>query len=434
MSGVRGASCDQITSGADGVQMDSHHTLAPFLSKNDQQQALVAQHAATQLASAGVALQSGLSWIFTLGIRPDMPFYVQKNLALINRVVFISLILALPGSFLLLLVGFDHSLSLLVSGTTALCLILVLNRARRVEWAQALFAFFPAVILMSYTLIELRSGGIDDLMVYILVRQGLCLSLLLPVILYGFQKVHRGIALGLVAVIFLVFDVTSQKWGQSLLESGFRMSPGLFSVLSLVQLTGLSGCVLYVQAYTLRHEQQVRLSNERLRHLAIRDGMTGLFNHTFMEQLIGDAINRSKRSGNPLSLLMIDVDGFKQINDRFGHNTGDQVLVHLTRLLQGSKRVTDYLGRWGGDELILLLTDTNLQGAGRLAEKLRDQVDSHIFPGPAHLTISLGASEYLEGDTLAGLIARADKNMYHAKHLGSNRVHILHDCETPSHF
>jgi diguanylate cyclase (GGDEF)-like protein len=152
--------------------------------------------------------------------------------------------------------------------------------------------------------------------------------------------------------------------------------------------------------------------------------MTRLFNRKFLEQLIGDAINRSKRSKNPLSLLMIDVDFFKQINDNFGHNTGDSVLIRLAQLLNSNKRSTDYLGRWGGDELILLLTDTNLSGAANLAEKLRSLVNNHSFPHCKHLTISLGASEYQDGDSLARFIEKADVAMYRAKRGGRNKVEI----------
>jgi diguanylate cyclase (GGDEF)-like protein len=192
----------------------------------------------------------------------------------------------------------------------------------------------------------------------------------------------------------------------------------------VLQFSALAACLLYLQGYTMSHEQQVRQSNEKLHSLVVRDGMTGLFNHAFMEQLIGDAINRSKRSKNPLSLLMIDVDSFKQINDTLGHNAGDEVLKQIVKLLEGSKRSTDYLGRWGGDELVMLLTDTNLQGATNLAEKLRSLVENHPFPYHRRLTISLGASEYAEQDTVPGFIERADAAMYRAKHGGRNRVGI----------
>jgi diguanylate cyclase (GGDEF)-like protein len=158
-----------------------------------------------------------------------------------------------------------------------------------------------------------------------------------------------------------------------------------------------------------------------MQRLAIRDGLTGLYNHAFMEEMIGDAINRSRRSRNPLSLLMIDVDFFKQVNDTYGHNAGDTVLKELVQVLKSNKRSTDYLGRWGGDELVMLLTDTNLNGAGNLSEKLRQVVASHPFPYCKSLTISLGAGEYVEGDTPLGFVGRADAAMYRAKRGGRNR-------------
>ncbi len=404
--------------------METRNSITHTLPTEQLPHLLAVEQASLQLASTLNVFRSTAGWIFELGIRPDMPFYLKKNLALINRVSFISLFLMLPGSFLLLLVGFDHPLSLLVSGLMALCSILSLNGANRVEWAQALFAFSPAATLLSYTLLELASGSLDDPLTYILARQGLCLSLLIPIIIYGFERSRRGLVLGVCVLIFLGFDVGSMHWGETLVRNLTGMSHGVFAVLSVVQLVGLSACVFYMQGYTMQHENLVRQSNEKLQRMAIRDGMTGLFNHTFMEQLIGDAINRSKRSKNSLALLMIDVDFFKQINDTFGHNTGDEVLTHLAKLLESSKRSTDYLGRWGGDELLLLLTDTNLQGAAYVAQKLHHLVSHHTFPHHRPLTISLGVSEYQGQDTLVEFIGRADRALYDAKHLGRNRVEI----------
>jgi diguanylate cyclase (GGDEF)-like protein len=378
----------------------------------------------SQLATAHVVLQAVINWVFNLGIQPDMPFYQIKNLALINRASFASLILALPGSFLLLWVGFDRPFSLLVCGVLTLCLILALNVAHQVQWAQAFFAFSPAIIIITFTLLELSTGGLTDPLAYILARQGLCLVLLLPVMIYGYEKSRKWLILDMCVVLYLFFDVASLRLGVTFVRNATGVSQGFFTVLSILQLVGLAACVFYVQGYTLKHEQQVRQSNEKLQSMAIRDGMTGLFNHSFMEQLIADAINRSKRSKTPLSLLMIDVDFFKQINDSYGHNAGDEVLKRLTKLLEGSKRSTDYLGRWGGDELVLLLTDTNLQGAVSFADKLRSLVENHTFPYYRHLTISLGASEYQTQDNVAGFIARADVAMYRAKREGRNRVGI----------
>jgi diguanylate cyclase (GGDEF)-like protein len=382
----------------------------------------VLEKATNQVASARIVLFAGLNWIFALGIQADMPFSQTRNLAVINRVSFISLLLALPGSFLLMLAGFEHTLSLLISGLLIGSINLTLNYRRQVLYTQAIFAFSPAVIILAYSLIELSSGGLSDPLTYILARQGLCLALLLPVLIYGYERSHGWMVLGFCVILFLGFDVLSARLSGTLISDATGISQGLFSVLSALQVAGLSACLLYMQGITMKHEQKVRQSHEKLQGMVIRDGMTGLFNHSFMEQLIGDAINRSKRSKNPLSLLMIDVDSFKQINDTHGHNSGDEVLKQLAKLLEGSKRSTDYLGRWGGDELVLLLTDTSLQGAANMAEKLRSLVENHTFPHQRHLTISVGAGEYHNPDDVAGFIGRADAAMYRAKRGGRNRV------------
>ncbi len=377
------------------------------------------------ISSAHLVLRAGLGWVFELGINADMPFFQTKNLALINRVTFISLLMALPGTFLLILMGFGHPFSLMVSGVLVACLVLAFNGAKHVEWSKTLFAFAPAILILAFTLLELSSGNMDNPLRYILSRQGLCLALLIPLLIFGFEDRRKVVGvLGFCVVLFLIFDVASMRLGAFKAGNIIGLSSGLFSVISGLQYIGLAACVLYMQNYTIQHELQTKSSTEKLYRLAIRDGMTGIFNHTFMEQYITDAINRSKRSQNPLSVLMIDVDFFKQINDNFGHNVGDQVLINLVKVLNNNKRATDYLGRWGGDELVLLLTDTNLAGAAYLAEKLRHLVEEHSFLHSKHLTISLGASEYRDGDTLVNLIERADAAMYRAKRGGRNKVEI----------
>jgi diguanylate cyclase (GGDEF)-like protein len=349
-----------------------------------------------------------------------MPFYLKSNLVLINKLAFLGLLMALPGSFVLMLAGFDHSNTLMLVGVLLSCLVLGLNAARLVQWGQAVFGFSPAAVLLTFTLSELSSGGLTNPLLYVLARQGLVLSLLLPILLFGYEKSQRWITLCECMVVLLLFDVFSFRTANPLVSSA--TTQGFFAVLSLLQFTGLSICLIYLQAHTIDNQHLVAVSNQKLQDQAIRDGMTGLFNHTFMEQMITDAINRARRSRDPLSLLMIDIDLFKQVNDTLGHNAGDEVLVQLARLIEANKRSTDYFGRWGGDELVLLLTDTNLQGAGLLAEKLRTRVNTQTFSRGLHLSISLGASTFQEGDTPASFVERADAAMYTAKRSGRNRV------------
>lgn len=425
MPGEHGASCGQISSKLEIFSMEWRNNINHYIPVEDLNPSFWVKQISASLSSTMDVMHACIGWVFELGITPEMPFYQKKNLALIDRVAFVSLLLALPGTFLLILMGFGHPFSLLVSGVLTVCLTLGLNGAKRVEWSKTLFAYAPAVIILAYTLLELSSGGLDNPLGYLLARQGLCFALLIPIMIFGFEDRQKVVGvLGVCVLIFLLYDVGSMRLGAFQEGNITGLSHGLFSVLSVLQYAGLAVGVRYMQSYTMKHEQQAQRSNEKFKSMAIRDGMTGLFNHTFMEQLIGDAINRSRRSKNPLALLMIDVDFFKQINDNFGHNAGDEVLVRLTQLLNSSKRSTDYLGRWGGDELILLLTDTRLSGAANLAEKLRHLVDEQIFPHCKHLTISLGASEYQDGDSPAGFIERADAAMYRAKRYGRNRVEI----------
>jgi diguanylate cyclase (GGDEF)-like protein len=405
--------------------MELRNSLARYIPTEDQPHQRWVEQASVFISSAQVELRAGLGWVFDLGITTEMPFYQKKNLALINRVTFVSLLMALPGTFLLILMGFAHPFSLLVSGMLIGCLILVLNGAKRVEWSKILFAFTPVSLIVVFTLLELESAASADPLMYVLSRQGLCFGLLLPILIYGFEERRKIVGVfGICVLTYMVFEVASMRLGSFHGEALAGVSHGLFSLLSVGQYIMLAACIYFMQSYTMQHELETQKHTEKLHRLAIRDGMTGIFNHTFMEQYIADAINRSKRSRNPLALLMVDVDFFKRINDTFGHNAGDEVLKELVHILSTSTRSTDYLGRWGGDELVLLLTDTNLQGAANLAEKLRGLVAEHNFPHCQHLTISLGASVYRDGDTSVSLVERADASMYRSKRGGRNRVEV----------
>ncbi len=374
------------------------------------------------LASALAELHAGLSWIFELGILPGMPFHQRKNLALINRVAFGGLLSVFPGVFLLMFLGFSHPFSLLVCGVVGAAMVLVFSATGHAEWSKSLFSFGPAGLVVIFSLAEL-SSHVGDPLVYILARQGMCFSLLLPVLVFGWEEQRKVIrTLGVCMVLFLAFEVTTARSGafnNRELSGGMH---GLFTLLSGLQFTALAGCLLFIQKSIIKNELQTQQSTRKLHRMAIRDGLTGLFNHAFTEQLIADAINRAKRSRNPLALLMIDVDSFKQINDTLGHSIGDQVLKELGQLLYSSIRSTDYLGRWGGDELLLLLTDTDQPGALNLAEKLRHLVETHPFTAGSRLSVSVGASQYQAHDTLRSFINRADASMYQAKQDGKNRV------------
>jgi len=163
---------------------------------------------------------------------------------------------------------------------------------------------------------------------------------------------------------------------------------------------------------------------ERVRQLAFRDGLTGIFNRRFFEMRILEELERARRYNLLLSVVMIDLDGFKSLNDEFGHLLGDEALRQMATIFSQQMRKADVVCRYGGDEFAILLPETGGQKAFSAAEKLRRTVASWAFPGvPRPLTISAGIAAFPDhGNSRDELIKAADDALYCAKQSGRNRV------------
>lgn len=159
--------------------------------------------------------------------------------------------------------------------------------------------------------------------------------------------------------------------------------------------------------------------------MAVTDGLTNLANRKQLDTILSDEIVRARRHGRDLSVLMLDIDHFKQINDVHGHLTGDSVLRGLAAILQKRLRPSDRLGRYGGEEFCAILPETSLTSATRIAEELRALVESHAFVSEdkeLRVTMSVGAGRLREGMGLNDLYRAADEMLYEAKRTGRNRV------------
>lgn len=172
------------------------------------------------------------------------------------------------------------------------------------------------------------------------------------------------------------------------------------------------------------------LENE-LEEMATRDPLTGLFNRREMSRVLEEELERARRYQRPMALLWIDFDHFKDINDTFGHAAGDAVLRSISRLLLGSVRSVDSIGRFGGEEFVIVLPEMDLEGARDTAERLRRKVAEEPQPlgdgKEVPLTISVGVAVYPDhGQSAATLCAAADKAMYLAKERGRNCVAMAH--------
>lgn len=164
---------------------------------------------------------------------------------------------------------------------------------------------------------------------------------------------------------------------------------------------------------------------EKALKLAKTDVLTGLVNRLELDSVLSQEIEKFKRFLHPLSIIMIDLDHFKQVNDHYGHLTGDKCLIKVAQVLKHHSRMVDTVGRWGGEEFLIICPETDLNGTLKLAEKCRLMIEETPFPDVNHLTFSLGVSSFIDGDTLETLINRADQALYKAKKSGRNRVETL---------
>ncbi len=161
---------------------------------------------------------------------------------------------------------------------------------------------------------------------------------------------------------------------------------------------------------------------EELWLLAVTDTLTNVYNRRYFTQKMEEEIERVRRSGSSFSLIMLDIDHFKNVNDMFGHNAGDLVLKNMSAMILNRIRKIDTMARWGGEEFVLLLPETDVNEAVILAEALRRQLSEMEIPGVCKITASFGVVSYSSGDTVDTLVNRADKRMYEAKSAGRNCV------------
>jgi diguanylate cyclase (GGDEF)-like protein len=167
----------------------------------------------------------------------------------------------------------------------------------------------------------------------------------------------------------------------------------------------------------------------RAEALSVTDDLTQLYNSRYLAQVLRRETKRASRSGRPLSLLFIDLDGFKSINDTHGHLYGSRALVEAAGLIRQSARETDVVARFGGDEFALILPDTGSEGAAAVGERIRERVAAHGFLRAdgldIHLTVSVGVATLPDvAASSDGLVQAADEAMYHVKDRGKNGIYI----------
>lgn len=191
-----------------------------------------------------------------------------------------------------------------------------------------------------------------------------------------------------------------------------------------------SGKYIYSSA---RDVTEKRVLEERLRMSATKDELTSLYNRHFFESIIAQQTDRADITGEAISIALIDLDQFKQVNDTWGHPAGDELLKSTAQTIERTLRKSDILARFGGEEFIVLMPKTSIEGAVAASEKIRSAIEIHMHPTMGKQTASIGVAERAESEAFSSWYARVDEALYRAKHGGRNCVVVAREPDREYH-
>ncbi|QOP41910.1 diguanylate cyclase [Sulfurimonas marina] len=201
----------------------------------------------------------------------------------------------------------------------------------------------------------------------------------------------------------------------------------LWKVIAFFSFIFVVGYLLYRKQQCLKESLQeandkLEAAYEELQEIAITDKLTQLYNRTRLDQALEEEKNRADRYGTHFGVMILDIDHFKQINDTYGHHVGDKVLEELAVILKENSRESDVVGRWGGEEFLIIVPELNSESLKQFAHNLKDKVEQHLFVKKYKLTISIGLTRYHENESIETTLIRADEALYISKNSGRNLV------------
>lgn len=240
-----------------------------------------------------------------------------------------------------------------------------------------------------------------------------------PLLLFAMQKAVSAVAP-------VDRNKILQRWFTVRFEHGTDYAT-LWKVLGGVAL--LFAFLFYRYVVQNRFNTQLQAKNAELVHLSQTDPLTGAYNRLKTDAMLDQEFERSRRYDRALSVVMFDLDHFKTINDTHGHQAGDRVLMDCSSLVRDSIRKHDVLGRWGGEEFLILCPETDVEGAVHLAENLRQKMENHQIGEVGTVTASFGVAQLGKADDIKRLIGHADEALYKSKQEGRNRVSAYHPAQ-----
>lgn len=291
------------------------------------------------------------------------------------------------------------------------------------QWLAGVVDVLIVACIMSGVVYVWRGGDLSRVSIMVIASSTIgCLAIvavagniavpwIYAVLLANFLVVDRKMAVIAAAVVIL---------GAALLPEAFD---------SLLQRLVFATTALAVSLFAFVFAHRTETQREQLETLAGADSLTGAYNRRAMDRELQIAVDSMRRDGIPVGLALLDLDHFKRINDSFGHEAGDHVLVAFARVVASATRRSDRLFRFGGEEFVLLLPGAGADVLPGLCEKLRKSVADQLRHQDDVITVSIGAAALMPGEDVATWLGRADAAMYRAKHEGRNRVviDVTHD-------
>ncbi len=351
-------------------------------------------------------LQNFYLWLL-VGNLPFTDHHAYRKICLVNALLLITSITLLSFSFLNVFI-FDNSVIGfidLIAGCLALYAFIDLRISQNIEKSinigtVTLFIFF---LSLAYT-----HQNKDFILIW---------TIFFPIYVMTLKGHKKGlfITLFFYTLLFIIAYLGIGTW-----------QDGVWSFQSFIRFTIASMVltyILYVKESALNHLiEKEKSALHELKRLSITDSLTGLFNRRYINSKLEEEIVQARLHKAPLSLAILDIDNFKQINDQFGHNHGDYVLQEVSDLLRSQLPKEEYLARWGGEEFLIIFPNLTASVAAKLCDDLRQKIIHHECDTPIDITVSFGVAEYQPGCEHNTFIARADSALYLAKDAGRNRV------------
>lgn len=273
------------------------------------------------------------------------------------------------------------------------------------------FAYILGVILFGLYLALIPQNEFSSIHVYILVIFGISAFVYLTPLESG---------LILFPVYLLFYFLLPYYQSNEEIITVLRINALIMNIAAWI----FGAMVMRMRVITFIDKKIILKRNDQLKELAKRDSMTSLLNHEYVYKKLCEEIERARLTEYPLTVIMIDIDDFKRINDSFGHLVGDKIIIQIAQILVRTCRCSDIIGRYGGEEFIIILPETNMNDAVYLAERIRSTIEGTQFENGCKITISGGIMEY-HGETAEELIMGADKSQYAAKENGKNRIMVF---------